>query len=435
MLLARKKVGNLGAQKSWNSIPTEVVLRYQSWRCAIAGSPFPSAGSQEPAFFDIFCTLFVVRFARIDRCRCLNTLCFTGFGRSTLIRSRSIGKSLHHPLSGWPSLLGLWNDVSKILSFASLNKFAILHFTAIYLQQVYLFVLYILQSSRINRNKKPGQEVAIVGLSNLFDTELVDFSWMRMTLKKGSPYFHNLGSSHEVSSQSMELFHLDLRNLCQFVKANAACISALTAVMNIFGTASSTQIRVDIDKEMMLHGIYNMGSGMLSGLSANMVMSFSITCRTLGADGQQFQVLLLIFSSLIFVSGDYVVAVLPKFLPGSVLIWLSAELMAFWVWNSLCFLQTYEYCLVWAMILMKLGRWRLFVSSFYSLFLGDWQTDKAWQLLESSMVYSLFFHKFIIFTKKLCMDCMDFIWGMSSWALRPWCFLVSSRWRALCNAS
>ena len=205
--------------------------------------------------------------------------------------------------------------------------------------------------------------------------------------------------------------------------------------MNIFGTASSTQIRVDIDKEMMLHGIYNMGSGMLSGLSANMVMSFSITCRTLGADGQQFQVLLLIFSSLIFVSGDYVVAVLPKFLPGSVLIWLSAELMAFWVWNSLCFLQTYEYCLVWAMILMKLGRWRLFVSSFYSLFLGDWQTDKAWQLLESSMVYSLFFHKFIIFTKKLCMDCMDFIWGMSSWALRPWCFLVSSRWRALCNAS
>lgn len=133
---------------------------------------------------------------------------------------------------------------------------------------------------------------------------------------------------------------------------NAACISALTAVMNIFGTASSTKIRVDIDQEMMLHGVYNMGSGMLSGLSANMVMSFSITCRTLGADGEQFQILLLFFSSLVFVFGDYVVAVLPKLLPGSVLVWLSAELMAFWVWNSLRFLRAYEYCLVWVMILM-----------------------------------------------------------------------------------
>ena len=60
---------------------------------------------------------------------------------------------------------------------------------------------------------------------------------------------------------------------------NAACISVLTAVMNIFGTLTATQIRVDIDREMMLHGSYNMGCGMLSGLPANMVMSFSVTCR------------------------------------------------------------------------------------------------------------------------------------------------------------
>ena len=175
-----------------------------------------------------------------------------------------------------------------------------------------------------------------------------------MTFKKGLQYFHNLGSFKRCHFNLLN-YSIWIFNLFQFVKVNAACISALTAVMNIFGTASSTQIRVDIDKEMMLHGIYNMGSGMLSGLSANMVMSFSITCRTLGADGQQFQVLLLIFSSLIFVGGEYVVAVLPRFLPGSLLIWLSAELMAFWVWNSLRFLRTYEYCLVWAMILMKLG--------------------------------------------------------------------------------
>ena len=101
--------------------------------------------------------------------------------------------------------------------------------------------------------------------------------------------------------------------------ANAAVISALTAVMNVFGTASAAQIQVDMDREMRLHGAYNVCSGLLSGLNANMarfsavfrcfqvvsasfrvaflivfrpgrqVMSFSITCRTLGADGRQFQ--------------------------------------------------------------------------------------------------------------------------------------------------
>ena len=62
--------------------------------------------------------------------------------------------------------------------------------------------------------------------------------------------------------------------------------------MNIFGTLTATQIRVDIDREMMLHGLYNVGSGVLSGLTANMVMSFSITCRTLGADGRLVETLL-----------------------------------------------------------------------------------------------------------------------------------------------
>ncbi|OLP85653.1 putative vacuolar membrane protein [Symbiodinium microadriaticum] len=163
------------------------------------------------------------------------------------------------------------------------------------------------------------------------------------------PNFYEVWTMHFEHASQLDLSVFICPNFWLTV-VNAACISVLTAVMNIFGTLTATQIRVDIDREMMLHGSYNMGCGALSGLPANMVMSFSVTCRALGADGRQFQMLLLGFSAAAFVAGGYVVAVLPKLLPGSVLIWLSFELMAFWVWNSRRFLRVYEYCLVWIMV-------------------------------------------------------------------------------------
>ena len=68
--------------------------------------------------------------------------------------------------------------------------------------------------------------------------------------------------------------------------------------------------------------------------------------------------LLSLFSLLIFLCGDFVVALLPRCLPGSVLVWLSLELMAFWVYNALSFLRPYEYGLVWLMIFMC-PQWKL----------------------------------------------------------------------------
>eukprot|EP00928_Gymnodinium_smaydae_P025798 TRINITY_DN20448_c0_g1_i1.p1 TRINITY_DN20448_c0_g1~~TRINITY_DN20448_c0_g1_i1.p1 ORF type:complete len:903 (+),score=111.40 TRINITY_DN20448_c0_g1_i1:46-2754(+) len=133
---------------------------------------------------------------------------------------------------------------------------------------------------------------------------------------------------------------------------NSALISTLTIVMNIFGTARTTGRSIDLDREIMLHGLYNMGGGLGSSLPGNTVMSFSVTCKLLGAEGRQFQMLLLIFSFLLFIFGNYVVALLPKMLPGTVLIWLGLELMSFWIWTSRSFLLFYEYILIWIMIIL-----------------------------------------------------------------------------------
>ncbi|CAE7450936.1 YGR125W, partial [Symbiodinium necroappetens] len=98
------------------------------------------------------------------------------------------------------------------------------------------------------------------------------------------PNFYEVWTMHFEHASQLDLSVFICPNFWLTV-VNAACISVLTAVMNIFGTLTATQIRVDIDREMMLHGSYNMGCGALSGLPANMVMSFSVTCRALGADG------------------------------------------------------------------------------------------------------------------------------------------------------
>eukprot|EP00401_Gymnodinium_catenatum_P024637 CAMPEP_0117564134 /NCGR_PEP_ID=MMETSP0784-20121206/55869_1 /TAXON_ID=39447 /ORGANISM="" /LENGTH=858 /DNA_ID=CAMNT_0005361833 /DNA_START=90 /DNA_END=2663 /DNA_ORIENTATION=+ len=133
---------------------------------------------------------------------------------------------------------------------------------------------------------------------------------------------------------------------------NSSLISALTVVMNIYGCARTTCRRIDIDREIMLHGAYNIGSALVSGMPCSMVMSFSVTCKLLGAKGRQFQVILMFVSLLTFVFGAYILAVLPKLIPGTMLIWLGLELSRFWVWDAKQFMQLYEYLLIWIMILL-----------------------------------------------------------------------------------
>lgn len=132
--------------------------------------------------------------------------------------------------------------------------------------------------------------------------------------------------------------------------ARAAFISTLTVVMNIFGMVCATGSNIDIDSEMRLHGVFNMLSGVVFGLPCNVVMSFSLSCHSMGSEACRFQLLLTLFSAVVFVFGDFFIALLPRFLPGTVLIHLGFQLMGFWIWDSRLFLRPYEYCLVLAMI-------------------------------------------------------------------------------------
>lgn len=74
-----------------------------------------------------------------------------------------------------------------------------------------------------------------------------------------------------------------------------------------------------------------MFAGFMGALPGNVVMSFACTARKLGVPVRKskFGLILVLFSFLFFIYGDYIIAFLPKMIPGIVLTWLGIELLGF----------------------------------------------------------------------------------------------------------
>merc|ERR1719335_333491 len=94
--------------------------------------------------------------------------------------------------------------------------------------------------------------------------------------------------------------------------------------------------------------------GMVGGMPGNLVMSFSVTSHTLGVRTKQFSILLAVLSGLMFIFGDYVVAVLPKMVPACVLFWLGIVLLVFWVYDGVGNVSIAEHAVVILMIFVDI---------------------------------------------------------------------------------
>ena len=69
---------------------------------------------------------------------------------------------------------------------------------------------------------------------------------------------------------------------------------------------------------------------------------------------KQFSVLLALLSGLMFIFGDYVVAVLPKMVPACVLFQLGIVLLWFWIYDGVGNLSVAEHSVVILMIFVDL---------------------------------------------------------------------------------
>ncbi|CAK0794766.1 unnamed protein product [Prorocentrum cordatum] len=127
-------------------------------------------------------------------------------------------------------------------------------------------------------------------------------------------------------------------------------MSLLTTTQNICGTAEATSFHVDINTEIRSAGVQSVCCGMLGSMPGNIVMSFSVTAHKMGARSKRFSAMLASSSIAFFVFGDFVIAFLPRMVPGCMLFWLGLVLVVYWLWDGVGHVSAAEHAVVFVMI-------------------------------------------------------------------------------------
>jgi len=128
----------------------------------------------------------------------------------------------------------------------------------------------------------------------------------------------------------------------------------LVTTTNIIGIAEVTHWKIDVDREVRSAGLQCVCCGLVGGLPGNVVMSFSVSAHKLGMRTKRFSWHLTALSAVVFLAGDYVVAVLPKMVPACVLFWLGLVLVVYWLWDGVGAVSPAEHAVVLLMIVVDL---------------------------------------------------------------------------------
>ncbi|CAE8710792.1 unnamed protein product [Polarella glacialis] len=135
-------------------------------------------------------------------------------------------------------------------------------------------------------------------------------------------------------------------------------IGLLSLTQNVYGTKQTFGMHgIDVDKEIRLHGGMCILGGALGALPSNLVMSFACTAKKLGAPSgkeSSFGLLLVFFSTLFFVFGDFIIAMCPKMIPGIVLLWLGLDFCSYWLYDLIGKVPVAEHLVVVLMTVIDL---------------------------------------------------------------------------------
>mmetsp|Transcript_49054 Transcript_49054/g.116714 ORF Transcript_49054/g.116714 Transcript_49054/m.116714 type:complete len:588 (+) Transcript_49054:161-1924(+) len=131
-------------------------------------------------------------------------------------------------------------------------------------------------------------------------------------------------------------------------------VGLLTAFKNVYGTREVTKAHVDINAEIRSTGLVTLACGALGGLPSGLCMSFSVTLHALGAHSKRFSWIMAAMAVFLMVTGDFLVALLPKMVPACVVLWIGLVLLIFYAWDPLGEISTADHTIIIVMILSDL---------------------------------------------------------------------------------
>lgn len=163
------------------------------------------------------------------------------------------------------------------------------------------------------------------------------------------------------------------------------CISFLTSVKNIYGTSAFTKTSVNIDQEIMSAGVMNTLAGFGGGCPSGIVISYSVAAHALGARGKLFSWMLAMISVVLFVFGDFVVAVLPKMVPACVVLWIGIILFMYYAWDTIGKISAHSHGIILVMVLIDLtfGCSLMIATGLFLAFLSTIRSMSALPIIRS----------------------------------------------------
>jgi SulP family sulfate permease len=129
-------------------------------------------------------------------------------------------------------------------------------------------------------------------------------------------------------------------------------MAALTIVFTATSIEEAWRIDVDLDKELTVHGLANIASGLLGGMVGHIVLNRTILAREAGGMGRTTGLVVAFVGVAMLAGGLGLVAYIPRFVLAGLLLELGARLMWRWSISSRGRLTVQEWLLVPSILLI-----------------------------------------------------------------------------------
>jgi SulP family sulfate permease len=109
-----------------------------------------------------------------------------------------------------------------------------------------------------------------------------------------------------------------------------ALMAALTIALTATSIEENWRIDVDLDRELKLHGLANIASGLLGGMVGHIVLNRTLMAREAGGSGRATGVVVALVGLAALGGGLALIGYVPRFVLGGLLLELGARLV--WRW-------------------------------------------------------------------------------------------------------
>jgi SulP family sulfate permease len=123
-------------------------------------------------------------------------------------------------------------------------------------------------------------------------------------------------------------------------------VTVISLLLNATGVELTVERHLDLNRELRACGWGNLASGLFGGIAGFQALTYTTLAYQLGARGRLTGLVTGVGIGLVFLTGNTVVALIPRFVLGGVLAFLGLQLLVTWLYDTRDRLTRSEYAII-----------------------------------------------------------------------------------------